>query len=183
MTVVRLNNGAVILSFLTLVVACCFYPIDSLLLYLPLLFLLLVDSSARGNTLADRFASSLRPLILPFVIVATVRFVREIISMKTLLSRPNPSLLVFILTNRRVRRIRDVLLYSACLPSYYSAFSISRGFFSLSASYVIVFGLLCFMGLFGEETSLRLFAAVGILLSLLQYVYIRVKERESLKYI
>ena len=118
MTVVRLNNGAVILSFLTLVVACCFYPIDSLLLYLPLLFLLLVDSSAQGNTLADRIASSLRPLILPFVTVATVRFVREIISMKTLLSRPNPSLIVFILTNRRVRRIRDVLLYSACLPSY-----------------------------------------------------------------
>ena len=144
MTVVRLNNGAVILSFLTLVVACCFYPIDSLLFYLPLLFLLLVDSSAQGNTLADR---------------------------------------IFILTNRRVRRIRDVLLYSACLPSYYSAFFISRGFFSLNESYVIVFGLLCFMGLFGEETSLRLFAAVGILLSLLQYVYIRVKERESLKYI
>ena len=183
MIVVRLNNLAVVLSFLTLVVACCLYPIDRLLLYLPLLFLLLVDSSARGSTLSDRVASSLRPLILPFVIVSTVRFVREVVAMKTLLSKPNPSLLVFLLTNRRIRRTRDVILYGACLPSYYSAFCISRGFFSLNESYVIVFGLLCLMGLFGEESSLRLFATVGILLALLQYVYIRVKERESLKFI
>lgn len=39
------------------------------------------------------------------------------------------------------------------------------------------------MGLFGEVDSLRVFAAVGVVLCVIEYGYVKMKERESLKYI
>lgn len=87
------------------------------------------------------------------------------------------------MTNRRVRQIRDILLFIDCCPVYYAAFCISRGFFPLNEIFLIIFGLLSVMGLFGEVDSLRVFAAVGVVLCVIEYGYVKMKERESLKYI
>ena len=103
--------------------------------------------------------------------------------MKAPMSKPNPGVLLFLLTDRRVRRLRDIVLFCVCCPVYVSAYCISRGFFPLSEVFIGLFGLLSVTGLFGEAKSLRLFAAVGIVLALLQLVYVKKKERESLKYI
>lgn len=103
--------------------------------------------------------------------------------MKAPMSKPNPSVLFFLLTDRRVRRIRDITLFCSCCPVYISAFCLSRGFFPLSEVFIGIFGLLSITGLFGEVGSLRLFAGVGVVLAVLQLLYVKIKERESLKYI
>lgn len=131
----------------------------------------------------DRVAYHSKHLILPFVVTSLVRFVKEILLMKAPMSKPNPSVLFFLLTDRRVRRIRDITLFCSCCPVYISAFCLSRGFFPLSEVFIGIFGLLSITGLFGEVGSLRLFAGVGVVLAVLQLLYVKIKERESLKYI
>ena len=113
----------------------------------------------------------------------SIRFTTELRFMKMPISKSHSSVLYFIMTDRRVRRVRDVVLFTACLPVYYTAFSISRGRFSLNKIFLLVFGLLCVMGLFGEMESLRIFAAVGVVLCLVEIGYVKMKERENLKFI
>ena len=49
--------------------------------------------------------------------------------------------------------------------------------------FIVVFALLCFIGMFGETNVMKVFAIVGLASSAIQYGYVRIKEKESLKYI
>ena len=53
----------------------------------------------------------------------------------------------------------------------------------MNDTFVAIFGLLCIVGLFAETRIGRLYAALGLVSSGIQYVYVRIQERESLKYI
>ena len=79
--------------------------------------------------------------------------------------------------------MREFLLFGAVTPSYYSAFCLSSGFYYMSDTFVAIFGLLCIVGLFSETRMGRLYAILGLVSSVIQYVYVRIQERESLKYI
>lgn len=124
-----------------------------------------------------------RVMIIPFVFVCTVRFIGELQLMKPHISKPKIDLLYYLLNDRKIRRIRDCVLFLICIPSYYSLFCICSGFFNYNDIFIVIFGLLCFVGIFGETASVRIFAEMGVLSSIVQYIFVKAKERESLKYI
>ena len=113
----------------------------------------------------------------------SIRLAYDLQLMKMPISKSHSSILYFIMTDRRIRRIRDIVLFVACLPVYFTAFCMSRGVFSLNKVFLLVFGLLCVMGLFGEMESLRIFAVIGVILCLVEVGYVKMKERENLKFI
>ena len=154
------------------------------LLYFPLILLFLSRRLEVSETaLLDRVVSRIHSLILPFVFTCIIRFVIELMAMKSPISKRKADLLYFLLTNRKVRQIREVMFFAACTPSYYSAFCLSRGFFHLNEIFIVIFGLLCILGVFGETSVVRIYAVTGVISSVLQYLFVKQKEKESLKYI
>lgn len=124
-----------------------------------------------------------RNMILPFVFVAIVRFVMECMAMKVYISKPKMDILYYLMNDIKVRRIRESVIFILCIPSYYAFYCLCSGYFYFNDIFIIVFGLLCFIGVFGETFILQLFAGVGLFSSIAQFVYVKIKERESLEYI
>lgn len=174
-----INNFFILLAFVTGFASLSFSSYyHELILYLPLL-LILYDNGENQSFILGR----IRNLIIPFVLVCIVQFVRELGNIKTPISKPKMDLLFFLLNDKRVRTIREIIMFLICLPSYYASFCICCGFFYLNDIFIVIFGLLCFIGVFGETTILKVFAGIALVSSIVQYVYIKIKERESLQYI
>ena len=74
-------------------------------------------------------------------------------------------------------------MFVLCIPSYYALHCLCSGYFYFNDIFITVFGLLCLIGVFGETFVLKLFAGVGLCSSMAQIVYVKIKEKESLKYI
>lgn len=180
-----INDTFVTFAFLSLVVLALLLPsFEPYLLYFPVILLLLSSRSDREKaSLVDRIVSRLHYMILPFVFTCLIRFVRELNEMRSPISKRKADWLYFLLTDRKVRQIREILFFCACTPSYYSSFCLSRGFFHLNEIFIIIFGMLCVLGIFGETTLMHIYSTVGLVSSVLQYLYVKRKERESLVYI
>ena len=180
-----INDVFVYLAFVCLVALAMLIPfVMPYLLYFQLILLFLSRRLEVSETaLLDRVVSRIHSLILPFVFTCIIRFVIELMAMKSPISKRKADLLYFLLTNRKVRQIREVMFLAACTPSYYSAFCLSRGFFHLNEIFIVIFGLLCILGVFGETSVVRIYAVTGVISSVLQYLFVKQKEKESLKYI
>ena len=178
------NNAFVWLAFGTSLVGCILFPSHrDNLLFLPLLLLLIDDREDKEKEWMNYVIGKVRLLIPCFVVVSVVQMVFEFLDMKAHISKPNSDLFYYLLTDLKIRRIREVLLFLTVTPSYYSAFCLSSGFYYMNDTFVAIFGLLCIVGLFAETRIGRLYAALGLVSSGIQYVYVRIQERESLKYI
>lgn len=180
-----INDTFISFAFLSLVVLALLLPsFEPYLLYFPLILLLL---SARGDreqaSILDRIVSRVHYLIVPFVFTCLIRFVKELNEMRSPISKRKADLLYFLLTDRKVRQIREILFFCACTPSYYASFCLTRGFFYLNEIFITIFGMLCVLGIFGETPLLRVYSIVGLMSSVLQFFYVKRKERESSKYI
>jgi hypothetical protein len=53
----------------------------------------------------------------------------------------------------------------------------------MNSIFIAIFGLLNIIGFFGETQVVRIFALIGVLSTILQYIYVHIKMRESLQYI
>lgn len=178
-----INNAFVLLAFAMSLAGCVASPtLRGNLLLLPFI-LLLVDSELDTNEWMELVVNKCRLLIPPFVLVSVIKLVFEVAEMKAPINKQNMDWLYYLLTDLRVRRVREFLLFGAVTPSYYSAFCLSSGFYYMSDTFVAIFGLLCIVGLFSETRMGRLYAILGLVSSVIQYVYVRIQERESLKYI
>ena len=178
-----INDTFVVFAFLSLVVLALLLPsFEPYLLYFPLILLLLSGRSDREQaSLLDRVVSRIHYLILPFVFTCLIRFVRELEEMRSPISKRKTDLLYYLLTDRKVRQIREILFFCACTPSYYASFCLSRGFFYLNEIFITIFGLLCVLGIFGETPLMHVYSIVGLVSSVLQFLYVKRKERESSK--
>ena len=182
--VAKINDLFVCLAFLELLGVTTLYSTPSReQLLLPLLMLLLSSKETEPQSGISLIMTQQRHLVLPFLAVAVLHLWLQLKQMKTPMARSSANLAYFLLTDRRIRRIREVALFLTSCPTYFSAFCLSRGFFSLNEIFVVVFGLLCIIGLFGETEIVRLVAGVGVVSALTQFLFVKLKERESLKYI
>lgn len=179
------NNVFVLLAFCTSLIACILFPNHrDNLLFLPLLILLVDEREEKEQKSWMNYVIGRVRLLIPcFVLVCIVQMVFEFMNMKAPISKQNSDLFYYLLTDLKIRRIREVLLFLTATPSYYSAFCLSSGFYYMNDTFVAIFGLLCIVGLFAETKIGRLYAILGLVSSGIQYVYVRIQERESLKYI
>ena len=130
-TVTTINNFFIILAFITSFFLIELSSYSSSILYLPLL-MLLYDSRTKEDShpIQAILTEKCRVMIIPFVFVCTVRFIGELQLMKPHISKPKIDLLYYLLNDRKIRRIRDCILFLICIPSYYSLFCICSGFFN-----------------------------------------------------